>query len=632
MTVFSCNGLSKTYNDILLFDDISFGMESAERIGIIGKNGAGKTTLMKIVAGSVSPDKGSVVFNSGIRYEYLDQDPYFQSFDIAIDYVMKGRKETFEKLNLYNELCNSISNKISESNTLNELSHFLDLHNGWNLENDAKKILNLLGIENYYVPVNELSGGLRKRVALATSLISEPDLLILDEPTNHLDADSVQWLQDYLMNYNKSLLFVTHDRYFLDSVSTKIIEIENKKIYSFPGNYEKYLEQKENITSSQESTNEHIKAKLRMELAWLQKGAKARRTKAKSRIDWIKMMEGDLVKHKEKNIKIEVGKTFIGSRVIDAHNISKTIDGKLLFDNFTYIAVPGDRIGIIGKNGCGKSTLLNILSGLDFSDSGTIKIGQSINIGYYKQDLSELNENQTVIGSIKEIAEYIDVGTGRDRYLTPRDLLNTFLFPTRQHGAYIHTLSGGEKKRLMLIKLLIANPNVLLLDEPTNDFDLQTLTALEDYLDNFMGTLLVVSHDRAFLDRIVNKIFCFEGDGIIKEYPGNYSDYLLKKESLKSELRMEETSLEPKSRVKDTKPSNNSKKKLSYNQQRELESTEQKINDAETVKINLIQEINNCQPNDYKLMENLSNSLAETENLIEQLTIRWMELSELADS
>lgn len=630
MMIFSANNVSKTYNDKTLFDDIAFGMESGERIGIIGKNGAGKSTLMKIVAGLETPDTGGVVFNNSVRFEYLDQNPVFDTYDVVLDYVMKGRSDVFDYLEKYDELCKTIETNTDPAvrNIFDTASRYLDLHDGWALAGEATRILSTLGIEDVHKSVHELSGGLKKRVALARALISNPDLLIMDEPTNHLDADSVQWLQDRLMDYNNSLLFVTHDRYFLDAVATKIIEIDKEKIYIYTGNYERFLEQKENLIAAQDATVEHLKSKLRMELVWLARGAKARRTKAKGRIDSIKELAKDTIVVKEKKIKIEVGKSFIGSRIIDAHNISKEIAGKKLFDNFTYIATPGDRIGIIGPNGCGKSTLLNILAELDKSDSGTIKTGNSIRVGYYRQEADDLKENQSVISSLKEIAEYIDVGLGRDRYLTTRDLLNKFLFPPSMHNSFISTLSGGEKKRLALIRLLMGNPNVLLLDEPTNDFDLATMYALEDYLDNFYGTLLVVSHDRAFLDRIVSKIFSFERNGIIKEYPGNYSDYLEKKED---EKKAAQANLEPaQDKVKRIK-SPGSKKKLTYNEQREYDNIENDIADLE-LRIGQINEIlHSSDGSNYKELELLSVELSDTEQKIEELTSRWLELSEMTE-
>ena len=630
MMIFSANNVSKTYNDKTLFDDIAFGMESGERIGIIGKNGAGKSTLMKIVAGLETPDTGSVVFNNSVRFEYLDQNPVFDTYDVVLDYVMKGRSDVFDYLEKYDELCKTIetTNKPEEKKLFDTASRYLDLHDGWTLAGEATRILSTLGIEDVHKSVHELSGGLKKRVALARALISNPDLLIMDEPTNHLDADSVQWLQDRLMDCNNSLLFVTHDRYFLDAVATKIIEIDKEKIYIYTGNYERFLEQKENLVAAQDATVEHLKSKLRMELVWLARGAKARRTKAKGRISSIHELVKDTIVVKEKKIKIEVGKSFIGSRIIDAHNISKSINGKKLFDNFTYIATPGDRIGIIGPNGCGKSTLLNILAELDKSDTGTIKTGNSIRVGYYRQEADDLKENQSVISSLKEIAEYIDVGLGRDRYLTTRDLLNKFLFPPSMHNSFISTLSGGEKKRLALIRMLMGNPNVLLLDEPTNDFDLDTMYALEDYLDNFYGTLLVVSHDRAFLDRIVSKIFSFGKNGIIKEYPGNYSDYL---EKIEDEKKAAQSNLEPTAEKVKRIKSPGSKKKLTYNEQREYDNIENDIAALE-LRIGQINEIlHSSDGSNYKELELLSVELSDTEQKIGELTSRWLELSEMTE-
>lgn len=631
MMFFSCSGIAKAYNDKILFEDISFGMESGERIGIIGKNGAGKTTLMKIVAGLVEPDSGEIVFNNSVRREYLDQDPRFESYDIVIDYVMKGRKDTVAYLERYSDLCRAIKNDITAENKeeLNRITEYLDHHNGWSLENEAKKILSQLGMDDFTRPARELSGGLKKRTALARALISNPELLILDEPTNHLDADTVQWLQDRMMDFNNSMLFVTHDRYFLDAVATKIIEIDRKKIFTYFGNYEHYLEKKEAVAAAQDAAIDHVRSKLRMELAWLQKGAKARRTKAKSRIDWIKVMEEDSYKIKEKKIKIEVGKTFIGSRVIEANYISKFIGERALFRDFTYVAAPGDRIGIIGANGCGKTTLLNVLSGNDNCSVGNIKLGATIKIGYYRQEITDLKDNQTVIGALREIAEYIDVGVGRDRYLTTRDLLDKFLFPVSMHGSLIGTLSGGEKKRLALIRLLMGNPNVLLLDEPTNDFDIATMNALEDYLDNFYGTLLVVSHDRAFLDRVVNTIFCFEGGGTVKEYPGNYSAYLERKEAnarLKS-LNPEEKADKPK-----REKNNANKKKLSFNEQREFDSLEKEIPRLEELKQKLENKINSGDISDYKELEELSHELVLLGEEIETKTMKWLDLSEMLES
>jgi ATP-binding cassette subfamily F protein uup len=493
-------------------------MEPGDRVGLIGRNGIGKTTLLKLVAGTEEPDEGSVVFNNDARFEYLHQLPVFDSNEIIIDAVMKAKPKVYNSLEEHTRLCALLEQEFDDtlSEKVQDLNREIEDAGGWALEREAEKILHKLGITDINQSVGSLSGGLKKRVALSKALLSAPDLLILDEPTNHLDVDSVQWLQDRLQAAGTSLLIVTHDRYFLDAVSTRIIELDQNKLYSFPGNYQTYLERKELLVEAQNSEANRARVKLRTELAWLQRGARARRTKQRSRIDWISELSKQTTGVEEKKIKIELGSSFMGSRIIDAHNISKTIGGKLLFDDYTYLSRPGDRIGIIGPNGSGKSSMLNVLSGKLKTDTGAVKFGPTSKIGYFRQDNDELNPNLSVIGSLKEIAEYIDTGIGRDRYLTTKDLLNKFLFPSRQHSSLVGTLSGGEKRRLMLLRVLMANPNVLLLDEPTNDLDIQTLNSLESYLDDFYGVLIVVSHDRAFLDRCVGIVIAFDGKGNVK--------------------------------------------------------------------------------------------------------------------
>ncbi len=626
MTIFSCNNLSKSFAGGLIFSDVSFGIQSGDKIGLIGKNGIGKTTLLNIIAGKDFPDDGEIVFNSDVKIEYLEQVPKFERNDIIINAVLNAKPELQEALVEHSRLCTKLTNSYDDetSKKIDKLAEIIEHQNGWNLENKAKAILSKLNIENYYDKINTLSGGIKKRVALARALLTEPDLLILDEPTNHLDAVSVQWLQDTIMATNKSLLFVTHDRYFLDAVSTRIIELDDRKLFSYPGSYSLYLERKATAESIKNSTIEHAQSKYKMELAWLQKGAKARRSKQQSRIDWIQELEKETVKKIDKKIKIELGNTFLGKRIIDAFNIGKSIGGKLLFKDFTFLAKPGDRIGIIGPNGTGKSTLLNVLSNRLKVDEGLIKMGASLNIGYFTQDSDELKENQTLINSLKEIAEYINVGVGRDRYLTARDLLTRFLFPFKQHNALVDTLSGGEKRRLQIIRVLMANPNVLFLDEPTNDLDIPTLNALEEYLDDFYGVLLIVSHDRAFLDRTVNFIFAFEENGKIKEYPGNYSYYLEQKEKRKPLRSTKNTEKQEKyMREKKSKPA----KKLSYKDKIRLEELEKTIPLLEA-KQKELQELINSGEVDYKELEVKSQELVSLESDIEEATTEWMELLE----
>lgn len=625
MNIFSCNGLTKTIKDKILFEDISFGLEDGERLGVIGPNGTGKSSLLKIIAGLSKTDSGDITFNKGIKIEYLSQESDFDSSDTALESVMKSKPELFALHQRHNLLIkdNQLSDK--EHQELANIHHRIDELKGWNIENEAKKYLNKLGINQYDKLVSEMSGGQKKRVALAKILMTEAELMILDEPTNHLDADSVQWLQDLLQNYINSVIFVTHDRYFLDGVATSILELNNGKILKFPGNYEAYLTQKENYERINENTLRHNLMKLRSELAWLQKGAKARRTKQKSRVDWIDELKKSSFKVKDREIEIELGKVFLGNKIIEASYITKYLDGKLLFKEFTYFAKPKDRIGIIGPNGSGKSTLLNVLSGSMKPDDGNLEIGGSVNIGYFTQENIELKGSQTVIGTLREIAEFIDVGVGRDRYISVRELLQKFLFPVDRHHTLVENLSGGEKRRLALLRVLMKNPNILLLDEPTNDFDIQTLNALEDYLDDFYGVLIIVSHDRAFLDRTVEFIWSFEDGGKIKEYTGNYSFYLEIKENKESIVKKEDKNTNV------TKPKNSNtsnKKKLTFSEQRELEGLESEINELENQKLDLESKIMDMNGKDYKEIASISLKISEIENLLEEKTLRWMELEE----
>jgi ATP-binding cassette subfamily F protein uup len=628
--LFSANALSKSYHEKTLFTSIALGIMEGERIGIIGKNGVGKSSLLKIIAGLEEPDAGIVTRAKDVHIVYLPQLPVFETHESCIDAVMSGKPEIVALLEEHRNLCESQETVTDHSfgDEIHELSVRIDLLNGWTLDNQAKTLLMKLGISDVHKLVHNLSGGQKKRVALAKALLSEPDLLILDEPTNHLDADSVQWLQDHLSDYSKAILLVTHDRYFLDAVSTKIIELDNQSLFTYEGNFEYFLMRKEQRMAIEESTAEHERNTLRRELAWLQKGAKARRTKQKSRIDWISKMQEKPEQVEIRNIKIEIGNKFLGGKLIDAVDISKSINGKTLFKEFTYRAAPGDRIGVIGPNGAGKSTLLNILSGRTQTDSGYVSIGDTVSIGYFDQEVKTLKEQLTVIGNLREIAEYIDTGIGRDRFITAKELLDRFQFPGKQHHSFVHTLSGGEKRRLAMLMTLMGNPNVLMFDEPTNDFDIATLAALEEYLEYFKGVLLIVSHDRSFLDRTVNRIFSFEDD-IIKEYPGNYSAYLEKIEQKKTEHSQEMIS-KPKEQVQQEKSSK--KKGLTFNEKREFETLESTIAQKEEHISSINEQLAETPPEQFKKFEELSLLHAKTEQELENAMLRWMELSEKSTS
>jgi len=627
--LFSAQSLSKSYHEKTLFTSISLGIMEGERIGIIGKNGVGKSSLLKIIAGIEESDVGIVTRGKDVHIVYLSQLPQFETHDTCIQAVMSGKPEIMEMLELHRQLCSSQESNIDKdiADEIHELSVRIDLQNGWTLDNQAIILLTKLGIQNVHSSVHSLSGGQKKRVALAKALLSEPDLLILDEPTNHLDADSVQWLQDHLSDYSKAILLVTHDRYFLDAISTKIIELDNHSLYTYEGNFEYYLLKKEQRIAIEESTAEHERNTLRRELAWLQKGAKARRTKQKSRIDWIANMQEKPQQTEIRNIKIEIGNKFLGGKLIDAIGISKKISENILFQDFTYRAAPGDRIGIIGPNGAGKSTLLNVLSGRMQPDEGYVSIGDTVSIGYFDQEVKTLKEQMTVIGNLREIAEYIDTGIGKDRFITAKELLDRFQFPAKQHHSYVHTLSGGEKRRLAMLMTLMSNPNVLMFDEPTNDFDIATLTALEEYLEYFKGVLLIVSHDRSFLDRTVETIYAFE-QGKIKEYPGNYSAYLEKVEQQARPLQVLPS--EPKQQY--IKQPSQKKKGLTFNEKREFEALEHTIQEQESTLKDLEIRMQQVPAHDFKQFEELSQKQAITQQILDESMVRWLELSEKSAS
>ena len=625
MVIFSAEKLSKTFKDKDLFDNLSFGMNDGEKIGLIGNNGTGKTTLMKIIAGLETADKGEVVFNRKATFEYLPQMPEFNTTDTVLHSVINSSEAICNNLDRYYEICNIMETKHNDElqTELEKISQQIELLDGWNHENECKKVLTQLGMSDLLErKIIELSGGQRKRVALAKAILKKPTLLMLDEPTNHLDVDTVQWLQDFLMNRKQAILFVTHDRYFLDAISTKIIEIDRNKLFSFPGNYEQYLLNKENIENVEAAEISRKRSKLRSELIWLSRGAKARRTKAKSRIDWIDDLQNETIVKKKDKFEIEMGTANLGSgRILEVLHIDKSMGNKLLISDFTYVAKPEDRIGIIGQNGWGKSTLLRLMNEELKPDKGKIMLGQNVKVGFFRQEIEDLQDGMSIIAAIREIADFIKVGFKAEQKITAESLLEKFLFARNRHKAQIKTLSGGERRRLALCRILMKNPNILLFDEPTNDFDIQTLNALENFLDDFKGVLISVSHDRAFLDRMSEFIWCFEGDGFIKEYPGNYSDYLIRKESKPKTAKLEKAVVSKKIKTQD-------KDKLTFKEQRELKNLEEEIPVLEKKKEEIEIAIAKHKPSDYKAIQDLSNNLLELEDSLDEYTLRWMELSE----
>ncbi len=611
--LFSTSNLSKSFFEKELFLNLSFGMQKGEHVGIIGRNGAGKSSLLRIIAGLDDPDGGEVARRRDMHFEYLDQAPKFAEGATALEAVCAHAQ-------------GAASNHAGHEQTTAYMQR----------ETQATIILGKLGIYNTQAPVHAMSGGQRKRVAIARALLSDADLLILDEPTNHLDADTTQWLQDELANSTKGLLLVTHDRYFLDAVCTRIVELDQLRLLSYDGGYEKYLERKTQLLAVQDATAAHERNKLRRELAWLAKGAKARRTKQKSRIDWIKKLEPEPPTTQFRDIEIELGHKFLGGRIIDVENlgIKAPVEGGLstwLVRNFSWKAQPGERVGIIGPNGAGKTTLLNVLCGERHPDEGWVNIGETVTIGFFRQEVRDLAEDQTVLGSVRAIAEYIDVGVGRDRYISARELCDRFGYSPKQQNAYVHTLSGGERRRLALLRVLMANPNVLFLDEPTNDFDIVTLNALEDYLQYFKGLLLMVSHDRAFLDKVATTIWSFEPSGRIKEWPGNYSAYLERK--AEADTRKVDGTKQPvsagersSSATVQSKPSTNTVKKRAPWDEKEMARLEKVISELEQQQRRLEQELS--EERNHSTSARLASELRSVSEQIEQTTQAWMDLAE----
>ena len=520
---------------------------------------------------------------------------------------------------------------------LSSVTEQMDATGAWELETNAKIILSQLGIDNFGDRVGTLSGGYRKRIALATALLSEPDMLLMDEPTNHLDAESVEWLQDYLKQFRGALLLITHDRYFLDKVTNRIIEIDRGDLYTYGGNYSYYLQKKAEQEESALSSQKKHAGILRRELAWLRQGPKARSTKQRARIDRIDDLKNKEFKQAQGKVDITTPGRRIGKTVIEVEGVSKCYGDRTLIQDFTYEFNPGDRVGIIGGNGVGKSTLMDMITGRLDPDTGRVNIGSTIHIGYFNQHSDELqaalNEDERVIDYIKEEGDFVETADGSK--ISASQMLERFLFPGNQQYAPIHKLSGGEKRRLFLLRVLMGAPNVLILDEPTNDLDVQTLSILEEYLEKFNGCVITVSHDRYFLDRVVQRIFAFESQGVVRQYPGNYSMYLdfkaRQEDTEKQAPTPEDSPQKAKAKAQTTKPKQSSgPRKLSFKEKRELETLETKIPEMEEEKAEIEQKLYTNPPSDYTQVETLSNRLAELDEAIETSTERWMELEEIA--
>ena len=594
MNLLTMEHITKSYTDRILLNDVAFSINENEKIGVIGINGMGKSTLLKVAAGIEPYDSGKISMGNHVKISYLPQTPQFAEDDTVLSAAIAGN---------------------------------IDELNQWTIEADAKSMLNQLGFTDYEEKVSHMSGGQKKRIALVKALLTPADILVLDEPTNHLDNAMSEWLEDYLIQFRGAILMVTHDRYFLDRVSNRIVEVDQGALYNYPGNYSEFVrlkEERQNITLATEKKRKNL---LRTELEWLHRGARARSTKQKAHIDRIKAMQEMKDIQEEKQVAMDSVVTRMGNKTIELSHISKAYGSKVLIQDYNYIFLKNDRIGIIGPNGCGKSTLLKIIDGILEPDTGSVDVGQTIKIGYFSQENEYMDESLRVIDYVKEVGEYITTSDGK---ITAAQMLENFLFDGTMQWSKIEKLSGGEKRRLYLLRVLMSAPNVLILDEPTNDLDIQTLTILEDYLDRFDGIVIVVSHDRYFLDRTVRRIFAFEGNGVIRQSEGGYSDYLIRLELEKPEEELP-ASVKKDERKADSKKSwkgGEKKLKFSFKEQREFETIDDDIAALEE----------KIETADAEILKNATNSaklaelMAEKESLEQQLEEkmdRWVYLNDL---
>lgn len=578
MLLLSATDLCKTHGLKIIFDHISLHIDSGNKIGLLGVNGTGKSTLLRILSGLAQADEGEIQTSNQLVLEYLPQHPDFDEDATVLQQIFRGESPFMKVLRNYEQTLDALERYPGDqqlTQQLLDLSAQMDAQNAWQLESEAKAILNKLGIHDVSAKVQTLSGGQRKRIALAGALIRPCNLLILDEPTNHLDHETIEFLEQHLKNKNCALLMVTHDRYFLDRVTNRILELSNGKLYAYEGNYETFLELKTQREEEQQRIQEKAQALYKQELAWMRKGVEARRTKQKARIERFYQLEDSLTVQQEDKLEISLQHSRLGKKIIELDHLHKTFGDKVCIDDLTYTVVRDDRIGIIGNNGLGKSTLLNIIGKQLPYDSGSVILGDTVRIGYYTQDNSDLPLDMRVIDYVREKGEYIHSSDGS--LISAARMLERFLFSGAQQHAFIHQLSGGEKRRLYLLGVLMDDVNVLLLDEPTNDLDIQTLQILEDFIDHFNGPVLAVSHDRYFLDRIARRIFAFEGNGVVDIYTGNYSDYAEKKQ----QAEPTEAAPAPKEKKGDTRQ-RTQKIKFTYQEAKEYDTIENDIAALET--------------------------------------------------
>jgi ABC transport system ATP-binding/permease protein len=613
----SAESLSKSYNDRWLFKDITLGISQGDKMALVGENGTGKSTLLKILTGQVQPDGGVVSIRDGIKLGYLTQQP-------QVDANLTVKEIIFDKNNKVALVVNEYEHCLHDPNVspdrMQKVLEEMEELKAWDYDAKVQTITGKLGITDLDQKFEELSGGQRKRIFLAQMLLSEPDLIIMDEPTNHLDLEAIEWLETYLSGQLITLLMVTHDRYFLDNVANEIIELDRGKLFRYKGNYAYFLEKKSEREEMLKTEVAKARNLMKKELEWMRKQPKARGTKAKYRVEaFYELQEKASQNLKKDKLELDIQEARQGGKVMELHHVTKRYDSLTLVDNFSYIFKKKDRIGVVGKNGVGKSTFLDLLTGAVKPDNGEIIPGVTTKVGYFTQEVEDLNPAHRVIEEVKEIAEFITLADGSQ--VSASKFLETFLFPAEKQYNIVEKLSGGEKKRLQLLKVLVRNPNFLVLDEPTNDFDIDTLNVLEDFLEKFNGCLLLVSHDRYFMDHLVDQLFIFEGDGKIRLFNGNYSDYRSWAE--------EQEALNKRPVIKEKPVSEKSeKKKLSFKEKQELESLPMEINKLEGAKESLSREMNSGIT-DHNRLQELAKQIQDLGERIDELTLRWLELTEL---
>lgn len=612
--------LSKSFGDKALFSDVTFGIYEGDKIGLIAKNGAGKTTLLRIVAGAEAYDSGEVTYRNGLRVAYLAQLPELDGQLPVADACMSLGGEAVEAVREYEAATAS-----GDSARLERAMQRMDASGGWTYEDRMRQVLTQLKISDLSQRVGELSGGQQKRVALAKVILDEPELLILDEPTNHLDIDMIEWLEDYLSRSRVALLMVTHDRYFLDKVCSKILEIDEQKIYAYEGNYDYYLAKREERISAQNAELLRVKNLLRTELEWMRRQPQARGTKAKYRIDAFYALDAkSRERRNDSSVRLKGGASYIGSKIFEAIDVSKRYGDKVILRNFEYVFARYEKVGIVGGNGVGKSTFVKLLLGLEQPDSGRFDVGETVKFGYYSQEGIRFDEQEKVIDAVRKIAEVVVIDD-KTRY-TASQFLQFFLFPPAAQQNYIYKLSGGEKRRLYLATVLMKAPNFLILDEPTNDLDITTLGILEEYIAKFKGCVIVVSHDRFFLDRTVDHLFVFEGDGIVRDFPGSYSDY----RSWRRERDTEKANAEAEkksSAANSWKPRREKSDKMTFKERKEFESLAGEIADLEKEKREIEEMLNSGNLGVEELTQK-SQRISEVLSLLDEKEMRWLELSE----